>query len=800
MSGILNDLRIATRTMAARPAFVAVIVLTLALGIGANTAIFSAVDAVLLRPLPFPQPDRLMTVFDHQPPDDLTPASYPEFEDWRADHGIFESVAGTFTRNMNLTGRHDPARIRVVMVSQGYFSMFGVRPIMGRTFTASEHQPGANPVALIGYELWQREFGGAPGAIGQPITLNATQYTVAGVIRGDRLRFGSPLATDAWIPLEPAPPWKERGTHFLNVTARLAPGVSIKRASSGLKVLSAQLDSKNHTGHGVVAAPLKDDLSRGARPTLLILLAAAGFLLLIACANVANILLARASARAREFAIRMALGAGRWKLLRQTLVESLVLTTLGAVAGFLLALWGMALLQRAWPANIPRPDALGIDWRVFLFLLGLSAISGILFGLAPAFQVWGSSPVGSLKEGWGHTGGAGSHNRLRSMLVAAEVAVASVLLIGAGLLIQSLWRVLQVDPGFRPENVLSMSIALPPARYSQDQKLIAFFDDLTGRLRNLPATVAAGAIVNLPLGNGGMNGDFQIEGRTFPRNQEPIAEKYIVTPDYFRAMGVSLLRGRLFTEQDGRHGQNVIIISDSVARKFWPDQDPIGKHMDMGLGDMKGFQDVVGVVADVKREALDRAAGLELYVPYTQVPSPAMTLVIRSTAEPRALAAAARAQVLAIDRDQPVYDVKTMRDVVSDSLSGRSVSTWLLAAFAGLALILASVGIYGVVSNWVSQRTREIGIRSALGADPRDIAALVLGRAMLMVAMGAAVGLAASLALTRFLSSQLFGAKPHDPWTLAAVPLVLGLVALLACYWPVRRALKIDPLTALRFE
>jgi len=800
VSGILHDVRLAMRTMAKRPGFVIIIVLTLALGLGANTTIFSAVDASLLRPLPFPDAERLMAVFDVQPPYDLTPASFPEFEDWRSDHSVFESVIGQFRRDMNLTGRHEPARIRVAQVSRDFFSVLGVQPLLGRTFAADEHKPAASPVTVISHELWQREFGGDPRAAGQPLTLNGTLYTVVGVIRADRLRFGSPQATDAWVPLERDVPWKERGTHFLTVMAKRKSGVSVEQARSGLKVLSAQLDAKSHTGHGIAASPLQDQMFGDARPSLLLLLGAAGFLLLIACANVANILLARASARGKEFAIRVALGAGRWRLLRQTLAESLLLSGLGAAGGFLLALWGTALLRRAWPQSAPRPDSLSVDWRVFLFLLGASLACGILFGIAPALQISTSSLGAFLKDGWGYLSGAGSHNRIRSVLVAAEVAVASVLLIGAGLLIRSLWRVAQVDPGFHPENVLSMSVSLPSTRYREDRQLIAFYDDLIARLRSLPGSMAAGAIVNLPLGGGGMNGDFRIDGRTFPQNQEPIAEKYIVTPGYFRAMGVRLLRGRLFTEQDGRNGHNVIIISQSVAHKFWPDEDPIGKRIDMGLGDMKGFQDVVGVVSDVKRESLDRAAGLELYVPYVQVPANAMTLVIRSTADPGTLAAAARAQVLAIDKDQPVYGVKTMQEVVSDSLSGRRASTWLLGAFAGLALLLACVGIYGVVSNWVSQRTREIGIRSALGANARSIAALVLGRALITVSIGMAAGLLASLALTRFLASQLFEVKPHDAWTMASVPVVLGLVALAACYFPARRAVKIDPMAALRFE
>jgi putative ABC transport system permease protein len=800
VSGTLLDIRIAIRTMAKRPGFVAIIVLTLALGVGANTTIFSAVNACLLRPLPFPDSDRLMAVFDRQPPDDLTPASFPEFQDWRGDHAVFGSVVGQFTLNMNVTGRHEPARIRVATVSQDFFPVFGIQPLLGRTFAADEHRSGARHVVVIGYQLWQREFGGDTGAAGQSITLNGAPYTVVGVVSGERLRFGSPQTTDAWIPLEPEPPWKERGQHFLTVIGKRKPGVSMEQAQSGLKVLSAQLDAKYHTGHGIVASPLKDAVFGDARPSLLILFGAAGLLLLIACANVANLLLARASARGKEFAIRVALGAGRWRLLRQTLTESLLLSSLGAVGGFLLALWGMSLVQQTWPTSLPRPDKFGIDWRVFIFLLAVSAASGILFGLAPVLQISTASLAGFLKDGWGAASGAGSHNRIRRALVAAEVAVASVLSIGAGLLIQSLWRVMQVDAGFHPENVLSMSLSLPASRYKEDRQLIAFYDDLMERLHSLPATVAAGAIVNLPLGGGGMNGDFRVDGRTFPQNQEPIAEKYIVTPDYFRAMGVSLLRGRLFSERDGRNGHNVIIVSQSVARKFWPDEDPIGKRIDMGLGDMKGWQEVVGVVPDVKREGLDQAAGMELYVPYSQVPVTAMTLVIRSTMEVGGLAAAARAQVLAIDKDQPVYAVRTMREVVSDSLSGRRASTGLLGTFAGLALLLASIGIYGVVSNWVAQRTREIGIRSALGANPRDIAALVLGRAMLTVSIGMAVGLIASLALTRFLSSQLFEVKPHDAWTMTSVPVVLGLVAIVACYFPTRRATRVDPITALRFE
>jgi len=800
MAGFLNDLRIALRTLGQRPGFALVIVLTLALGIGANTAIFGVVNACMLRPLPFPDADRLVALKDHQPPDDLTPASFPEFEDWRKGNQAFDFVAARFIRNLNLVGRHEPARVRAALVSQDYFPMLRAQPVLGRTFSAAEHQPGAPAVAVISAGLWQREFGGDPHAIGQSITLDRTPYTVVGVVAEQQLRFGSPRVTDIWAPLERDLPWRERGTHFLTVVAKLKPGVTLERARHSLKVLAKHLDAQYKTGHGIVAMPLQAELFGETRASLLVLLSAAGLLLVIACANVANILLARATARGKEFAMRAALGAGRWRLIRQTLAESLLLTGAGAGAGLLLALWGSALIQKSWPASMMRPASFDADWRVFTFLLGVAVVSAILFGLAPALQISASSIQEFLKEGWSQMSDASSRSGLRGGLAAAEVAVASVLLVGAGLLIESLWRVMQVDPGFHAENVLTMSISLPSAKYKEDRQLIAFYDDLMARLRNLPRTVSAGAIINLPLGGGGMNGDFAVEGATFPPNQEPIAEKYIITPDYFRAMGVRLLRGRFFTEQDGRGASNVIIVGESVARKFWPHQNPVGKRVDMQLGDRKGWQEVVGVVPDVKREGLDVPAGFELYVPFTQVPTNGMTLVIRSTADPGTLAAAARAQVLAIDREQPVYGVETMQQVVADSLSGRRMSTWLLAAFAGLALLLASIGIYGVVSYWVSQRTREMGIRAALGADPGDIVRLVLGRGLLVVGVGILVGLLASLALSRFLASLLFEVQAHSVRTMAMVPLVLGAVAVAACLVPALRAARVDPMAALRSE
>ena len=796
---LLNDLKYSLRTLAKKPGFALVVILTLALGIGANTTIFTVVNAYLLRPLPFSDPERLVSLTDLQPPSDLTPASYPEFEDWRKGNQVFAEVAGQFPASLNLIGRREPERVQGVLVSQNYFSMLGVQPIAGRTFRAEEHQPGANPVVVIGPELWRREFNGASDVVGKSITLNRTNYTVVGVVDSTPLKTLGPRNAELWMPLERAVPYAQRGTHYLRVIARLKAVVGIDQARSDLKVLAHRLQQQYKTDHGITAAPLREQLFGNVRLGLLLLLGAAGFLLLIATANVANILLARASARAKEFAIRAALGAGRGRLISQTLSESLLLSSLGGIGGFLLALWGSELLRLAWPASIPRPQSFAIDWRVLAFLVFASLLSGALFGLAPALQISLSGLNETLKDGWSQPSGS-ARSRLRSALVVSQIAVAALLLVGSGLLLRSFARILAVDPGFHAENVLTMDISLPSSKYKEDAQQIAFYDNLIGRIRNLPGTLSAGAIINLPLDGGGMNGDFQIQGRTFPPNQLPLSEKSIVTADYFRAMGVRLLRGRWFTEQDGRDAHTVAIIDESLARRFWPNQDPIGQHLDIQLSDKPNWQEIVGVVADVKGDALDASTTSEIYVPHPQTPTGSMTLVIRSTAEPGTLAAAVRLRVAEVDKEQPIFNVRTMQDVVSNSLSGRRMSTILLAAFAGCAMLLASIGIYGVVSYWVAQRTREIGIRSALGARQSDILRMVLGHGMLLAAVGTGIGLAASLALTRFLATLLFDVSSHDEVAMASAAAALIGVALLACYIPARRAAKVDPLTALRFE
>ena len=799
MPRLLNDLKYSLRTFAKKPGFALVVVLTLALGIGANTTIFTVVNAYLLRPLPFSDPERLVSLTDLQPPHDITPASFPEFDDWRKSNQVFTEVAAQFSSSLNLIGRREPERVVGVLISENYFSMLGVQPVAGRTFRAEEHRPGANPVVVIGGELWRREFNGAGDVIGKSITLNRTSYTVVGVVDSTPLRTMGPRKAELWIPLERAVPYTQRGTHFLRVIARLKPGVGVEQARSDLKILATRLDAQYKTGHGITLAPLREQLFGDVRLGLLLLLGAAGFLLLIASANVANILLARASARSKEFAIRAALGAGRGRLISQTLTESLLLSAFGGIGGFLLALWGSDLLRLAWPPSIPRPQSFAVDWRVLLFLLLASLLSGVLFGLAPALQISMSALNETLKDGWSQPSGS-ARSRLRGALVVSQIAIAALLLVGSGLLLRSFARVLAVDPGFHAENVLTMDISLPSSKYKTDPQILGFFDNLIGGIRSLPGTLSAGATINLPLGDGGMNGDFQIQGRTFPLHQEPIAEKCIVTPGYFQALGVRLLRGRVFSEQDGRDAHTVAIINESLARSFWPNQNPIGQRLDIGLSEKANWQEIVGVVADAKRAGLDASTTSEIYVPLAQIPASAMSLVIRSTADPSTLAAAVRRRVAEVDKEQPIFNVQTMQEVVSNSLSGRRMSTLLLAAFAGCAMLLASIGIYGVVSYWVAQRTREIGLRSALGARQSDIMRLVLRHGMLLAGAGTGLGLLASLALTRFLSTLLFGVSSHDVTAMASAAAALIAVALLACYIPARRAAKVDPLVALRFE
>ena len=793
-----TDLRYAIRTLLKKPGFTLLVLLTVALGIGATATMFSVVNAYYLRPLPFHDPDKLVNITDVQPGNTHTPASFPEFEDYRAATNLFNGVTASFSPSMNLTGRQRPLRLRVGSVARDYFSVFGVPPLAGRTFTSDEHRPGAQPVVVLSEHLWRSEFGAATSTLGSALTIDATRYTVVGIFDSSRFNFGGYTNVDAWIPLERDPPYSGRGVHFLSVFGRLKPGVSLEKAQSGLNVLAKQLDAKYKTGHGIWVASLRNQLFGETRTSLLMLLVASGLLMLIATGNVANLLLARATSRGREFAIRLAIGAGRWQLIRQTLAESVCVVFAGSVLGLVFSLWAGRALQKLWPEEMLHPRDFDPDWRVLLFLIAVSFLTAVLCGIGPAFKVSIGSLSDRLRDGWGHF--AGGRNRGRSILVASQIAVACVLLSGASLLLTSFWHVLQVDPGFNPENVLSMSVSLPPARYKENTPRIAFVENVLDRLRALPGTTSVAAGNSVPLSGSNMNGDFAIPGRPpFPQNEQPVTEKHVITADYFPALGVRLLRGRFFTSEDGGLDRHVVIINDAMAKKFWPNQDPIGKQMDIHFGP-KGPQEIVGVVASLKLDSLDRPTRYEAYVPYRQAPVPYISIVIRATSEPSRLASAARSQVFAVDPEEPVADVNTMEEIVNTSLAGRRLSMVIVGAFAMFALLLATIGIYGVVSYWVSQRTREIGIRSALGARRRDIFELVIGRGMILAAGGAMLGVLVSFMLTRYMASLLFGVSPHDWLTMTGVPVLLALVALVACCLPARRASRVDPMVALRFE
>ena len=795
---MINEIRQAIRAFLKRPAFTAIVVLTLALGIGANVTIFTLVNAFLLKPLPYRDSARLMSVSDFQPPDTETPASFPEFDDWRNTNQVFESMTAWFERPMNLTGSGDASQIRVMQVARDYFSTLGVQPVAGRVFTRDEHKRGAAETVLISSALWRDRFGADPDIVGKPLTISGKQYQVIGVLPSDRLRVGTRMGADAWMPLERDLPFADRGTHFLTVIGRLKPGVTLEQARSRLAILAKELAEKSKSDHGIHIQSLQANMFGDSRPNLLVLLAAAGLLLLIAGVNVANLLLALATARSREFAIRVAIGATRGDLMRQTMVESVVVAVAGGIAGLGLSLAAARLLEAFWPSRVLKPPTFDPDWRVLLLLAGISILTALLFGLAPAVQTSMLSLNEALKDGWGHLSG-GARGRMRNVLVVSEIAVACLLLVGAGLLLKSFVRLMTLDPGFHAENVLTMSVSLPHAQYKENAQTQAFFEETLHRFQALPGAIAAGAIADLPLSGGNVNGDIEIVGRTFPKDGAPITDKIVVTPEYFRAIGMRLVRGRWFNELDGTKGHASVIINESMARRFWESADPIGKQLKVQYP-LSEVQEIVGVVSDVKTADLALAPTYQTYIPYRDLPIPALTLVVRTTQDPLRVVPEVRQIIRAIDPEQPLADVKTMQQVVSDSLGSRRMSATIVGTFAFFALALASIGIYGVVSYWVSQRTREIGIRQALGARQLDVFELVVSRGMLLAGCGIAVGLAASFALTRYLSSLLFGVSAQDWMTMAIVPLILIAVAFLACWIPARRASRVDPMVALRFE
>ncbi len=804
MEALLHDTRYAIRTMLKTPGFTAIAVTALALGIGANTAIFSVVNAVLLRPLPYKDPDRLVHVHRMQPPIQRAPISRPDYFEWETQQEVFQGIAAFFWRTYNLTGVDQAEKLAGARVTGSFFSLFGMSPAAGRFLDSSDDQPGAPRIAVIGYGLWQRRFGGSTDLIGQTIALNGDAYTVIGIAPA---AFQFPRGADVWTPALLSEEKSTRGFNYLKIIARLKDGVFRFQAQAQMNQIAAGLAEKypaNDTNLTVAIAPLLEDQVGNIRPVLFILLGAVAFVLLIACANVANLLLARATARQKEFAIRTALGAGRLRLARQLLTESVLLALAGGIVGVLLSVWGTHLLAAAAPASIPRVKEISLDKWVLGFTLLISLFTGIIFGLAPALQVSRTDLNEMLKEGGRGTAGVSPHRAfLRRALVVSEIALSLVLLVSAGLLIESIKHLTQVSPGFDPHGVLTADVSFPRKPSSEkedDQAPARFLAEAEQRIGSLPGVQSVGTISDLPVtGNSSVNGDFNVEGRPpYNPGEAPVAEFRLVTPNYFLAIGIPLLKGRALTERDNENAPQTIVINQALADRIFGDEDPIGKRL-LALDEKP--HEIVGIAGNARQWGLDRPADPEIYFPFSQINfTSESTLVVRTASDPAGLLDAVRNAVRDASSDAPVFRVKTMMDVMATSTAQQRFNMILMTVFATVALVMAAIGLYGVISYSVTQRVHEIGIRMALGASTSDVVKLIVGQGMVLASAGVLIGLGAAFALTRLLSSLLFGISPTDPITFAVISLILTGVALVACFVPARRATRVDPMIALRYE
>jgi putative ABC transport system permease protein len=800
-------MRYAVRMLTKNPGFTLVAVLAIALGIGANSTIFSCVNALLLRPFSFANQERLVMVWERIPDTGLRHGSVApgNFADFRDQTRGFDGMGAFIQRAFNLTEGEQPERVAGSRVTPSFFTVLGIRAMRGRTFSDEEGQPGHDQVALVKQSLWERRFGSDPNMVGRQIMVDGKSLTVVGILAPD---FNFPLnGGEIWTPLALDPKdASDRDSHYLQVIGLLKPGVTQAQAQAEIDAISArarqQYPETNSSRIGFVEG-LNEAFTRGSRIYLQVLMSAVVFVLLIACANVANLLLVRSTSRQKEIAVRMALGGSRWRLIRQLLTESLVLACLGGGLGLLLSVWGIEFIKTGIPTNytryIPGWDKLHLDPYVLLYTLVVTLLTGAIFGLAPALQATRLNLNESLKEsGKGASSGA-SRNRLRSLLVVSEIALSLVLLVGAGLMIRSFVHLIRANLGVNPKNVLTMELSIPRVKYPEEQQRINFYQELTGRIRNLPGVEEAAAVNFVPMGRSNTSSNFRVEGQPAPpKGKEPFADYEIVTPRYFEAIGTPIRQGRAFTEQDKKDTPRVVIINERLARKYFPAGDVLGKRLIFDEKD--GPFEIVGIAGDVKNEDLEEEASLTVYAPYLQDPWWSMALVVRTTSDPVQLVSIVRNEVRAIDQEQPVYNIMTMQQVIDETISPKRLVTYLLGFFALGALLLAAIGIYAVMAYSVTSRTHEIGIRMALGAQGRDILKLVIRQGLILTVIGVGLGLVGAFLLTRAMTEMLVGVEPTDPLTFGGLALLLSAVAFMACLIPARKATRVDPMVALRYE